>query len=216
MKKPTGKTLLLLGGILVLMLAAFTAGGIALSSARAASITTQSGCSPKCKADQKSSSNQVKMIATVNSVSGGTIQATIQEPSDKKGSMVTIVTTSKTLYQPDPSVVGAGKTILVAGTLNNDGSITADVVGSYDPTISAFGGTITRIDGSTITVQAKDKTATILVTTSTTFFKIDTKTKATQPASRSDLKVGEMIEAQGKLNSDGSLTATSVNILLQK
>jgi hypothetical protein len=214
MKKPSVKKLLLLVGILALMLAAFTAGGIALSSAHAASTHTQSGCSSKCKADLKSSSNQAKVIATVNTVAGDKIQATIQEPLDKKGSMVTIVTTSKTLYQPDPSVVVAGKTIFAAGTLNNDGSITADVVGSYDPTVGAFGGTITSIDGSTITVQTKDKTATILVTTSTTFLRGDPKTKATQPASQSDLKVGETIEAQGKLNSDGSLTATSVTILV--
>ena len=77
-------------------------------------------------------------------------------------------------------------------------------------------GTITKIDGSTITVQAKDQTFTILVTHSTTFSKgqVDpqTHTKSSQPASFSDLAVGEIIEADGSLNSDGSLTASDVVI----
>jgi hypothetical protein len=78
-------------------------------------------------------------------------------------------------------------------------------------------GTITKIDGSTITVQAKDQTFTILVTHSTTFSKgqVDpqTHTKSSQPASFGDLTVGETIQAQGKVNRDGSLTASNVVII---
>ncbi len=77
-------------------------------------------------------------------------------------------------------------------------------------------GTITKIDGSTITVQAGDQTFTILVTHSTTFSKgqvdLQTHTKSSQPAS-SDLAVGETIQAYGKVNSDGSLTASHVVIM---
>jgi hypothetical protein len=83
--------------------------------------------------------------------------------------------------------------------------------------IGDLSGTITKIDGSTISVQAEDKTFTILVTDSTTFskgqFDPQTHTKSSQPASFSDLAVGETIEAEGKLNSDGSLTASSVVIM---
>jgi len=78
-------------------------------------------------------------------------------------------------------------------------------------------GTITKIDGSTITVQAKDQTSTILVTGSTTFSKghvdLQAHTKSSQPASFSDLAVGETIQAYGKVNSDGSLTASNVVIM---
>ena len=78
-------------------------------------------------------------------------------------------------------------------------------------------GTITKIDGSTITVQAKDQTFTILVTHSTTFSKgqadLQTHTKSSQPASFRDLAVGETIDAQGTLNRDGSLTASHVVIM---
>ena len=78
-------------------------------------------------------------------------------------------------------------------------------------------GTITKIDGSTITVQAKDQTFTILVTHSTTFTKgqvdLQTHTKSSQPASFRDLAVGETIDAYGTLNRDGSLTASNVVIM---
>jgi len=78
-------------------------------------------------------------------------------------------------------------------------------------------GTITKIDGSTITVQAKDQTSTILVTGSTTFSKghvdLQAHTKSSQPASFSDLAVGETIQAEGKVNSDGSLAASNVEIM---
>ena len=39
------------------------------------------------------------------------------------------------------------------------------------------------------------------------------KTAQKQPASRGDLKVGETIEAHGKLNSNGSLVADNVIIV---
>ena len=78
-------------------------------------------------------------------------------------------------------------------------------------------GTITKIDGSTITVQAKDQTSTILVTGSTTFSKghvdLQAHTKSSQPASFRDLAVGETIQAHGTLNRDGSLTASHVVIV---
>jgi hypothetical protein len=210
MQKPSVKKLLLIVGILTMTLAAFIAGGIAMSSAQAAS-TTQSGCGkndPKCP----NPSNMTKGIVTVNKIVGDKIQATFLEPLNEKGSAVTIITTSSTIYKPDPSIVAAGKTIFVFGTVNKDGSITAQALGFYDPTVANFGGTVTRIDGSTITVQAKDLTQTVHLTASTTFLKGEPKTKSTQPASRSDLGVGDIIEAQGKLNGDGSLTAKIVLI----
>jgi Domain of unknown function (DUF5666) len=84
--------------------------------------------------------------------------------------------------------------------------------------VGNLSGTITNIAGSTITVQAEDQTFTILVTNSTTFSKgqadLQTHTKSSQPASFSDLAVGETIEADGRLNSDGSLTASNIAIKL--
>lgn len=229
MYKPSVRTLLLIVGALVLLLAGFFAGGIALSAAYAAhtnatsTSSAQPACdkqNPKCQGNSRDTSvNQMKAVVTVSSVSGNTIQGTILQPADKHGSALTILTTSNTSYKPDQSVVAAGKTIFVAGVVNSDGSITAQIIGSYDPTEADFGGVIISVDSATITIQAKDSTHTILVTANTLYLKISSsqpgsKTEQKQPASRDDLKVGETIEAHGKLNSAGSLVADNVLIVL--
>ena len=136
-------------------------------------------------------------------------------PNFPKNRVVTITTTASTIYDPDQGVVAPGKTIYVLGTVNQDSSITASKIGFFDPTSGSLSGTITNIDSSTITVQAKDQTFTILVTASTTFSKVDLQphTKSSQPASFSDLVVGETIQADGTVNSDGSLTASNVVIM---
>jgi hypothetical protein len=102
--------------------------------------------------------------------------------------------------------------------VNSDSSVTAQVIGSYDPTVADFAGVITSIDNTTIAIQAKDSTHTILLTANTLFVKITitqsgSKTAQKQPASRGDLKVGETIEAHGKLNSAGALVADTVIIV---
>ncbi len=216
------KKLLLTGSILVLALVAFITGGIIMSSAQAASPNAQNKSTSSSKCDKKDlkcnddprpdPTNLTKAIVFVHSVAGNTIHATYLEPSDKKTSVI-VTTTASTAYQPDSSVVAVGKTIFVGGTINKNGSITAQVVGFYDPTAVTIGGVATKINGSTIIIQAKDRTRTIHVTDSTTFLKGQPKTKETQPASRKDLKTGDAIEAQGKLNGDGSLTAKTVIIV---
>jgi Domain of unknown function (DUF5666) len=222
-RKPSAKKLLIMAGILTLTLVAFVVGGIVLSSAHAASMGKpgQQGTPGPANGTKGTATvnNAAKGTVTVNSVAGNTIKATVLEllPNFTKNSAVTITTTASTIYDPDKGVVAPGKTIFVAVTVNQDGSITASYIGFYDPTIGNLSGTITKIDGSTITVQAEDQTFTILVTHSTTFSKgqydLQTHTKSSQPASFSDLAVGETIKAEGKLNSDGSLTASHVVIM---
>lgn len=215
-KKPAVQRLLIMAGILTLTLGAFFAGGIALSSAHA-----QSQGDPG-KPGTPGPANAVKGAVTVKSVAGNTIKATVLElPNLPKDSAVTITTTTSTTYEPDKSVVAPGKSIYVVGTVNQDGSITANQIGVFDATSGSLDGTITNIAGSTIIVQTKDQqgndqTFTIRVTASTTFTKVDLQTPATkssQPASFNDLAVGEAIEADGTWNSDGTLTASHVVIV---
>ncbi len=88
------------------------------------------------------------------------------------------------------------------------------------PEVPSAGGIITSINGSTVTVQAKGRTFTIHLTATTTFQKLTPPpnnkltppAKNFAPASRADLAVGEVIEAQGTLNSDGSLQAAVISI----
>ncbi len=207
MHKPSAKKLLFMGGALLLLLAAFLLGSIAMSSAQAAS----NGSPGKGGGNKNGPSNQTKAVVTITSVSGDKIQATVLEPS--QGQAVTIITTASTTYEPDRSIVASGKTLAVLGTLNSDGTITAEHLVTYDPTVAEYGGAITSINGSTLTVLAKGSTHTILLTNSTIFLKALPASKTTQPASRGDLKIGVTIAANGKLNSDGSLTAQAVIIL---
>jgi hypothetical protein len=221
-KKPSAKKLLIVAGILTLTLVAFFAGGVVLSSTHAVGMgkPDQKGTPGPANGTKGTGTvnNAAKGTVTVNSVAGNTIKATVLEllPNFTKNSAITITTTASTIYDPDKGVVAPGKTISVAVTVNQDGSITASYIGFYDPTMGHLNGTITKIDGSTITVHAEDKT-TILVTDSTTFSKglydPQTHTKSSQPASFSDLAVGEFIMVDGRLNSDGSLTASNIVIM---
>lgn len=210
MHKPSAKKLLFLVGTLALTLAAFLAGGIVMSSAQAASTSSlnmSSQCDPK---NSQCNTNETKALVVIAKVSGHTIQATMLAPT--KGKKVTIITTSSTVYKPNRSIVAVGKTVAVAGTVNSNDSISAQVLALYDSSVTRIGGTLTAIKGSTLIIQARDSTHTVLLTSSTSFFKFNPQTKKMQPASRSDLKVGERIEAQGNLNKDGSLTAMVVLI----
>jgi hypothetical protein len=68
--------------------------------------------------------------------------------------------------------------------------------------------TVTSVNGSTIVAKASDGSAvTITVSSSTTY------RKAGQAAALSDISVGSVISVMGTRNSDGSITATSIDIL---
>jgi hypothetical protein len=68
--------------------------------------------------------------------------------------------------------------------------------------------TVSSVSGSTITAKAADgSTVTIHTTSSTTY------TKNHQSASASAVTVGARISVMGTRNSDGSITATSIDIL---
>ncbi len=67
-------------------------------------------------------------------------------------------------------------------------------------------GEILSVDDQSVTVKLMDGSSKIvLITTSTTINKTD-------PATRSDLKVGESVAAFGIANSDGTVTANSIQL----
>jgi hypothetical protein len=114
----------------------------------------------------------------------------------------------------DTTITRAGKTIAV-GDLKvgdhivfrqdrqTDGSYTIIAINVVLPSIS---GTVTKIDGSTITVERRDgTTATIHVSGDTTY-----KIAGDDTPALSDIKAGDFIIASGTQRADGSLDAEAV------
>ena len=142
---------------------------------------------------------------TVSSVSGDTITA--KRPS---GVSVTVKVTSSTVYvrageTVSLSAITSGETIHVIGQTNSDGSITATRV---EVVLPNYDGQVKSVSGSAITIQDAQGTHVIHTSGSTTV------TRAGQAASLSDIATGAQIRAEGTKNSDGSLNATAINIVL--
>jgi hypothetical protein len=147
---------------------------------------------------------------TITSVASDSIAA-----KRANGATVTIKTTSSTEYARagktiDRSALTVGTAIRVQGTRNSDGSVTATRV---EVALPGVHGAVTAVSGNDITVQnERDTSATHVVhTTSSTTF-----TRAGQPSSLSAVTVGGEITAVGTQNSDGSLQAEAVQIVLPR
>jgi hypothetical protein len=148
---------------------------------------------------------------TVTNVASDSITATA---TDRSGATktVTIKTSSSTQYSRagktvDRSSITAGTKIHVQGTKNSDGSISATKI---EVALPGFHGAVSAISGTDITVKdAKDSTTHVIHTDSNTAF-----TQAGASSSLSAVTVGGQISAVGTLNSDGSLHAEAVRIVL--
>lgn len=143
---------------------------------------------------------------TVSSVSGSTITA-----KDPRGKTITVKVASNATYTRlgktvSASAVTAGVTIHVRGTRNSDGSLTATRI---DIEVPSYGGQVTAVSASTITVKDRQGTShTIHTSSSTTVERADTA------SSLSAIKVGDEIVAFGAKNSDGSLNAEQIDVRL--
>jgi hypothetical protein len=129
------------------------------------------------------------------------------------GTAVTVKTTSSTQYfragkSIDRSALTTGTAIRVQGTRNSDGSVTATRI---DVALAGAHGKVTAINGNDITVQDERNTGStqVIHTSSSTTF-----TRAGQASSLSAVTVGGEISAAGTKNSDGSLQAEAVQIVL--
>ena len=218
------KRFVLLAGLMALALVALVGGSFVISTVYAANHSSlqdaaaqkssagQSGCDNKVlKCQRDASSPDTKGVFTIIDVNGNTIHAKVVESPAEVRTTGTIITTSKTLYTPDAGIVSAGTTVDVFGTANSDGSITATSIALPGNT-SFQEGRITSVGGTSIIVQNKNLALTIHLTSDTTFKKIQLPSKESQPVSPGTLKVGQVIQAGGTLNSDGSLTASVVLI----
>jgi hypothetical protein len=140
---------------------------------------------------------------TVTSVDASSITVKLPDDTSK-----TVTLTSSTTYRVGGKTASAGAVVSgarvdIQGEVASDGTFTATVV---NVTPSAVGGTISAKSGDSITVKDRAGTSvTIRVTSSTTF-----QVKGVANATIADLAVGDVVQAQGTQNADGSLTATIV------
>jgi hypothetical protein len=205
----------------------FAAGGKHTHTSGTAIRTQQTGQSATPHAD-----------GTVTAVNGDTI--TVQADNDAAGSteytkVTTIVLSSSTKYNADNGsttttkpTISTGQHIVAEGTVSTDGTtLTATLVstGTHGPGQGGPGrggphadGTVTTVNGDTITVQADSdpagsteytKVTTIVLTSTTQYDNGPGSTSATKPT----ISTGEHIAAEGTLNGDGTvLTATRVSV----
>ena len=145
---------------------------------------------------------------TVSNVSGQTITA--KRPD---GVSITVKVSASTQYTRagktvSLSAITSGEAIHVMGQRNSDGSIAATRV---DIVLPQAGGKVTAISGSTITIQDRQGATQAIHTSAST-----TVQRAGQTASLSDIAVGTQIGAEGTKNSDGSLNAEAIQIVLPR
>ena len=117
------------------------------------------------------------------------------------------VTSSTTITRAGTTItVGdlkVGDQIVLRQQRQDDGSYTITDIHIVLPTVA---GAITKIDGSTITVQRFDGTTQVIHVDSSTTYQVAGQASA----ALGDLKVGDVIVAQGTQRTDGSLDAESV------
>lgn len=137
---------------------------------------------------------------TLSVLIGGSAAASAATQSSSQG---------RTLQQITPVKIGcAGKTPGCQGTVSSSSTKTGVRPGDT-PSLE---GSIIHLSETTIIVQAKTRVSMIHLTSATTFLEVNPLSKASQAASYSALKIGQVIQAEGTLQPDGSLVAVVVMI----
>ncbi len=143
----------------------------------------------------------------VTAVNGSTLTLTGLD-----GRTWTVALTGSTRYQKAgqsaaSSDVTTGTAVVVEGTQNSDGSLTAVRVAIQLPRI---GGQVATVNGTSITLQARGGiTQTVTTSGSTTYVNPDGST-----AAASAVKAGAFIMAEGTLSSDGkTLAAQRITVI---
>jgi Cu/Ag efflux protein CusF len=140
---------------------------------------------------------------TVKSVDASSATLTLPDGSTK-----TIGLTSSTTYNVKGKAataadLKAGVRIHAVGTVDANGAFTATRI---DIAPAVVAGIVTAKSGNSITLKDRSGgTITVNVDSSTTY-----QSRGTASASLADVAVGDVLNAEGTLNSDGSLNATAV------
>lgn len=140
---------------------------------------------------------------TITAINGNSISL-----KTKDGWTRTITVDSGTTYSKGGATIAlgdlkVGDQVGFRQTLETNGSWTIDSIVVILP---HAGGEVTKISGSTITVDQRDGTTATITVNGQTKYSVN----GDDSAALSDVKVGMFLVAEGTKNSDGSLTATQV------
>ena len=102
------------------------------------------------------------------------------------------------------STLKVGDQIVFRETRNDDGTYTTTAIVVVQPHVA---GTVASVSGSTVTVTGRDGTTSKVVLTSSTTYEL-----AGEAATKDAVVAGARIVARGTLASDGTLTASSVEV----
>jgi hypothetical protein len=146
----------------------------------------------------------------VSAVSGtvtavGSTSVTI---SQQRGSTQTVTLTGSTTYTMGGATVGqsalvVGSRIVARGSVDASGNFTATAV-TIQPAL-VVGTVASKTSGTIVVTTTAGKTVTVNVSSSTKY-----SVRGVSAATLDSVAVGYVVQAQGTLNADGSLTATFV------
>ena len=102
------------------------------------------------------------------------------------------------------SALEVGDRIVFRETRNDDGTYTITAIVVIQPAVA---GTVASVSGSTVTVTQRDGSTSKVVLTGSTTYEL-----AGQAATKDAVVAGAQIVARGTLATDGTLTATSVEV----
>ena len=144
-----------------------------------------------------------QVAGTVTAVGTDTITITLRD-----GTSQTIRTNGSTAYHLEQadgkrSDVSVGSAIVATGEKAADGSLTASSVWVRLPHVA---GTVTAIDGSTITISRRDGTTVTIHAGSATTIRV----AGVDNAKLSDITTGMVIAVEGTQRADGSIDARAI------
>jgi Cu/Ag efflux protein CusF len=169
--------------------------------------------------------DQIGFRQTRNADGTYTVTQIVRIPPQASGTVKSVDANSATLTLPDGTTKTIGLTSSTTYTLNGNAATAADLKvgtrvhatgtvdanGNFTATKVAIApadvhGTVTAKSGNTITLKDQaGASVTVNVDGSTTY-----ASRGSTAAGLADIAVGDVLEAEGTLNADGSLTATRV------
>jgi len=145
---------------------------------------------------------------TITAISGSSVSLETEDGWTRTITVTADTAITKGGEKAALSDLNVGDTVRLGQKRNADGSWTVTALAVVLPKTA---GTVTAIGSDTITITGRDGTAQTIHTTGSTTYH-----KGRADGTRADVTVGSQIVAIGERGSDGSITATSIQVFLPR